>query len=76
MTAVAGHLSRRMLEHYRHVRMRKAHSVGQAGKRLMDGARVEAQSASQALSPQYPFLCILLILMVGATGLEPVTSCV
>ena len=40
-------------------------------KPLTPRRAVTSQSTSQALPPPYPSVCILLILMVGATGLEP-----
>ena len=69
---------------------RKAHGAGQAGKRS-DGRALGRESTRsregklselrhnprhKLLPPQSSSVCIFLNLMVGATGLEPVTSCV
>ncbi len=90
LVAVAGHMSRRMLEHYSHVRMAaKRTTLEKLQSGLMGGPSatsqpeswkanrdLTSQSAPQPLPPTLPSVCIFLKWMVGATGLEPVTSCV
>ena len=45
--AIAGHMSRRMLEHYSHVRMQaKREAVGKLSSGLMDGPVAEKKDAA------------------------------
>jgi len=75
--AIAGHLSRAMLERYSHVRMGAKRRAVEALtiKPKRDGQRnghSKAETAGE--SKKLGFQAI--VFMVGATGLEPVTSCV
>jgi hypothetical protein len=64
--AIAGHLSRRMLEHYSHIRL-------DAKRKALDSIVTKTVTKSEGKTGK---VSNLLKTLAGTTGLEPATSCV
>ena len=64
--AIAGHLSRRMLEHYLHIRV-------DAKRKALDSIVTKTVTKSEGKAGK---VSNLLKTLAGTTGLEPATSCV
>jgi integrase len=73
--AIAGHVSRRMLEHYSHIRMEAKRTAVEV---ISQPVSVESGAQNWAQSPNSQKAAVpnLLKTLAGTTGLEPATSCV
>ena len=84
LMAIAGHLSRTLLEHYSHIRMAAKRVALDLIATLSEPANIKTpifesdvhQFGNQIGMPEKGALCELLNKLAGTTGLEPATSCV